>query len=76
MRRIPIKSRIKGDPNLVRPSVGAGVVNTDEEGYQRALARVRMSDNHRHLAERVDSLETKLDTILSLLKGLQNGSDQ
>lgn len=65
----PIQSRISGQPNLVRPKIGGGVINLDQEGYQRALARLRDTENRQKLEQRVEGLEQKLDTILDLLRG-------
>lgn len=66
-RHFSIKSRIEGQPNLVRPKNGGGVINLDQEGYQRALARVRVSEKRKQLEQRVESVEQKLDQILNLL---------
>lgn len=63
-----IESRISGQPNLVRPKVGGGVVNVDNEGYQRALARLRGAEKRTKLEQRVEGLEHKLDLILGLLQ--------
>jgi hypothetical protein len=62
-------SKISGQPNLVRPKVGGGVVNINENEYQRALARVRSTERSVQLENRVAGLENKLDQILLLLKG-------
>lgn len=63
-----IESRISGQPNLVRPKVGGGIINVDNEGYQRALARLRGTEKRLKLEQRVEGLEQKLDTILDLLR--------
>lgn len=65
----PIESRIKGQPNLVRPKIGGGVINVDQEGYQRALARLRSTERQSKLEQRVVEVEGKLDYIIRLLEG-------
>ena len=68
-RQFQVASRIKGQPNLVRPKVGGGVVNMDNEGYQRALARLRADEKRQILEARVGRLEDRLDRILDILEG-------
>jgi hypothetical protein len=63
-----VASRITGQPNLVRPKVGGGIVNTDVEGYHRALSRVRVSEKSKQLEARVEGLESKLDAIIEILR--------
>ena len=63
-----VASRIKGQPNLVRPKIGGGVINLDNDGYHRALARVRENEKRTKLEQRIEGLEQKMDDILNLLR--------
>lgn len=67
MPNVQVKSRIKGHPKLVRPVTGGGVINLDNEGYQRAMARMRVSQERHDIKDRIGALESKMDQILSLL---------
>lgn len=63
-----IGSKIVGHSNLVRPATGGGVVNIDQDEYTRAVARRRATEKQTELECRMNSIETKLDRLLSIFE--------
>ncbi len=58
--------KVKDFPNLVK--VGPAVLNTDRREYENALLRQAKLKRDRELESRVNALESKLDTIIELLR--------
>ena len=64
-------AKVHDYPGLTK---GSGfVTNTNNDDYQRALARLKQGREARELRQRVESLESKIDLILKFL-GAQNGN--
>jgi len=68
--------QVKDYPGLVKDPVTGVVKNTNYSDLKRAkMAKKRILDEinrQKELEERVDTLESKIDTILELLTKVQN----
>ncbi len=55
-----------------RPDNGVGLVNSDADAYKSAVARRKQDKYIKGLEQRLENLETALDSLQSQLKRLRN----
>ncbi len=68
-----MRTQVKDHEGLVKVD-GAYVVNEDAAAYAAARARRKAAEDSQRNAQRLDALEGKMDTIMSLLMEIKKGT--